>query len=459
MEDLLMKFASDQGVLNKFEIFLLIFITLQPIIDVLTTISLQFFSEAATFGVFLRFLVMFACMVYILLYQVKNRKSKILIYLIGLAIVLAINLGVNFFMKDQFILMDEVKFLGKIVYAQIMLFTYLILFKKVGKSSIHRFIKYVLYALLVYDLVMVISIATNTSLTAYDWTKIGFTGWFYAANDLGAILAILFPICLMIAIKKTIKMSSIYYWIPVLLTAFSLLMLGTKVGYGALLIGLLAAVVTCWISWFRKRDKMFLTNGIISIVFFFVLIVITPFTPFFTNTFAHMQLLGITFDNPEEPAPDAQAPPKKTSPHVNKKQVENLILSSREDYLAEHQRQFAEAPLAQKLFGMGYSGNYSKEPKMIEMDFYDLFYSLGIIGFIAYIGSFLFILLKTAMAFLKNIKLIFEPNYIFILVSLLLGLGISYTAGHVLTAPSVSIFFGAILALLYVEIKNHPNES
>ena len=122
-----MKFASDQGVLNKFEIFLLIFITLQPIIDVLTTISLQFFSDAATFGIFLRFLVMFACMVYILLYQVKNRKSTILIYLVGLAIVLVVNLIVNYLMKDQFILMDEVKFLGKIVYAQIMLFTYLIL--------------------------------------------------------------------------------------------------------------------------------------------------------------------------------------------------------------------------------------------------------------------------------------------------------------------------------------------
>ena len=66
----------------------------------------------------------------------------------------------------------------------------------------------------------------------------------------------LFPICLMIAIKRTLKLSSIYHWVPVLLTAFSLLMLGTKVGYGALLIGLLAAVVTCWISWFRKRDKM-----------------------------------------------------------------------------------------------------------------------------------------------------------------------------------------------------------
>ena len=453
-----MKFASDQGVLNKFEIFLLIFITLQPIIDVLTTISLEFLNDAATFGIFLRFLVMFACIAYILLYQIKNRKSKILIYLIGLAIVLVANLIVNFLMKDQFILMDEVKFLGKIVYAQIMFFTYLIFFKKVGKSSVHHFIKYILYALLVYDLVMIISIATNTSLTAYDWTKIGYTGWFYAANDLGAILAILFPISLMIAIKRTIRLSSIYYWVPVLLTAFSLLMLGTKVGYGALLIGLLAAVVTCWISWFRKRDKGFFTNGIISVVLFIVLILITPLTPFFTNAFAHMQLLGITFDQPEENVNPTEQQPKKTKPQVNKKQVENLILSSREDYLAEHQRQFAEAPLAQKLFGMGYSGNYSKEPKMIEMDFYDLFYSLGVIGFIAYIGSFLFILLKTAMAFLKNIKLIFEPNYIFILVSLLLGLGISYTAGHVFTAPSVSIFFGSILALLYVEIKSHPTQ-
>ena len=110
-----------------------------------------------------------------------------------------------------------------------------------------------LYALLIYDLVMVISIATNTSLTAYDWTKIGYTGWFYAANDLGAILAILFPISLMIAILRTKSLSSIYYWIPVLLTGYSLLMLGTKVGYGALLIGLLAAVVICFIKWFKTR--------------------------------------------------------------------------------------------------------------------------------------------------------------------------------------------------------------
>ena len=227
-----MNFVSEKGDANKFEMFLLIFITLQPIIDVLTTISMEFFSSAATLGVFLRFLVMFACIIYIIFYQIKN-KNKIFLYLASLAIVLVINFAINYFIKDSFILMDEVKFLGKIVYAQIMLFTFIIFFKTTGKSSINKTLKYMLYALLIFDLVMVISIVTNTSLTAYDWTKIGYTGWFYAANDLGAILAMLFPISLMIAIFKSKSLSSIYYWIPVLLTGYSLLMLGPKLGYGA----------------------------------------------------------------------------------------------------------------------------------------------------------------------------------------------------------------------------------
>ena len=384
-----MNFVSEKGDANKFEIFLLIFITLQPIIDVLTTLSLEFFSSAATLGVFLRFLVMFACIIYIILYQIKNKKSKIFLYLATLAIVLVINFAINYFIKDSFILMDEVKFLGKIVYAQIMLFTFIIFFKTTGKSSINKTLKYMLYALLIFDFVMVISIATNTSLTAYDWTKIGYTGWFYAANDLGAILAILFPISLMIAIFKSKSLSSIYYWIPVLLTGYSLLMLGTKVGYGALLIGLVAAVVICFIKWFKKADKLFRINGIISIILLVALIVGTPFTPIFNNTFAHMELLGIDFNNKwirKNKKKRLKRRKQNNKPKIEREQVENLILSSREQYLKAHQDQFKAAPISQKLFGMGYAGNYTNEAKMIEMDFYDLFYSLGIIGFITYIG-------------------------------------------------------------------------
>ena len=66
---------------------------------------------------------------------------------------------------------------------------------------------------------------------------------------------------------------------------------------------------------------------------------------------------------------------------------------------------------------MGYAGNYSDQPKMIEMDFYDLFYSLGIIGFIIYIFPFLFIFVIVGVFSLKNIKQLFEPVYLFLLLS------------------------------------------
>ena len=94
---------------------------------------------------------------------------------------------------------------------------------------------------------------------------------------------------------------------------------------------------------------------------------------------------------------------------------------------------------------------------MIEMDFHDLFYSLGIIGFIVYILPFLFILYNIGLFFLKNIKKLFKPIYLFLLLALALGLGTSYSAGHVLTAPAVSIYLNIVLAFLYVEIRYNIN--
>jgi hypothetical protein len=459
--------STEIGKLGIFNIFLLLFITLQPVIDILTTFSMKFLSESATFGVFFRLLVMLACIIYVFLHEIKKGKSKTLIYLVSFFAIIAVNLIVNILFKENFYFIEEVKYLTKIVYAQIMLFTYMILFNQIRKNAhlLMSLKKYFLWSILIINSVMVISIATGTSLKSYDWTKIGYTGWFFAGNEIGAILAILFPLTLTYAILETKNLKYIYYWIPVFLTGFSLLMLGTKVGYGALFIGLFVSLFICFSNWFLRKDKRrstFLTNGIISFILFITLIVITPFTPIFSNTFAHLELLGINFDNPDEtPGTNKNSNSKNHNntnkghiPEVNKEQVENLILSSRDDFLKDHQNQFKTAPIIQKLFGMGYSGNYKETPKMIEMDFYDLFYSLGILGFIVYLLPFLFMLYKIGIFTLKNIKFFFESGYLLFLLSIALGLGISYTAGHVLTAPAVSIYFSIIIAFLFVESKD-----
>jgi hypothetical protein len=454
--------SSSEKTLNKFELFLLIFISIQPVIDILTTLSMTVLNQSATFGVFFRLLVMCLCLIYIINSQFKKKKSTTLIYLFGLFFILAVNLMINYFFKVNFNLIDEIKFIAKISYVHIMLFTYIILFTSLRKQqNLLKIIKrYFLYAILIINLVMIISLLTSTSLSSYDYTKIGYTGWFFAGNEIGAILAIIFPISIIYALTKTTQASLSYYWLPVILTAFSLLMLGTKVGYGALLLGLAVTLFMCFVMWFiRKKEpnrKTFFLNGAISAILLVLLVVITPFTPVFKNTFAHFQLLGINFDssNQESNEKDETKDVPKKPEKIQKEQVENLILSSREVYLKRQSQQFKKAPLIQKIFGMGYAGNYKDEPKLIEMDFYDLFFSLGIIGFIIFMLPFAYFIIRIGYIFIKEFSNYFTPVYVLFLTSLVLGLGISFTAGHVLTAPAVSIYLSIIIAYLIV---NHVN--
>src|SRR5699024_11452860 len=101
-----------------------------------------------------------------------------------------------------------------------------------------------------------------------------------------------------------------------------------------------------------------------------------------------------------------------------------------DSYLRDTYADFQAAPTKQKLFGLGYGGNYTKEPKTIEMDFFDLFFSIGIVG--------------TVVMFLAGLALVYQLvtwNITFIYLYSLGGvgliMGISFVAGHVFFAPAV----------------------
>ena len=49
---------------------------------------------------------------------------------------------------------------------------------------------------------MVISISTSTDFGSYEWMKVGSRGWFYAGNELGSILAIIFLLWYYILFKN-----------------------------------------------------------------------------------------------------------------------------------------------------------------------------------------------------------------------------------------------------------------
>lgn len=87
---------------------------------------------------------------------------------------------------------------------------------------------------------------------------------------------------------------------------------------------------------------------------------------------------------------------------------------------------------------------------MIEMDFYDLFFSLGIIGFLYLIAPLLYYAVRFIIYFVSQIRETFTIPYVMYGVGFILALGIATTAGHVLTAPAVSIYVAALMSMLMV---------
>ncbi|MFA2810428.1 O-antigen ligase family protein [Bacillus mycoides] len=473
----------------RFEHFLLFFIILQPVLDLLTSLSIVLLKSNATVGILVRFLIMAVGGIYILIQAKEKENRKFLIYLILLAVVLGIGFINNKLVKNPIVLSEEVKFVAKALYIYIMLGSYILalksLKKKVNISDKVR--NSIVYSTLIINAIMVISISTSTDFGSYQWMKVGSRGWFYAGNELGSILAIIFPIVVLYSIQKTKSVKHVLYWIPSLLMIYSLIQVGTKVGMGSIGATLAAAIgiIVLQLLFDRRNPnkRSLVLNGLIAIVLLAGVVGTFKMTPLAQNMGIHNNYLSEQnvaqqgqkekeikekikkeekqhkVEKPEEKAKVEAEVKKELEKEQKKENQENLIFSGRQVYEERHKQFFKEAPMSQKLFGMGYAGNFKyneqkePDPKLIEMDFHDWFYDFGIIGFALMMIPFIYYGVRILLAFVTRFKEIFNVKYGMITASLVLALGIAYIAGHILTAPGVGIYFVVVLACLIVDLE------
>ena len=450
---------SENGKSNKFENFLLIFILLQPILDLLTAFCIMVLKIDTTIGVITRLFVMFLGGIYILIQTKKKGNIKYIAYIILVGIVFTIGLVNNKFTKDPMVLTEEIKFIAKALYPFVMLTCYVFVFKSLKEKGHSKMRDYVTYASLIIGVVMVVSIATGTDYNNYEWLKLGSRGWFYAGNELGSILAIMCPIVVLYSIEKTKSMGKIYYWIPSILVVFSLFAVGTKVGVGAIYATMAIAVVMCFIQAFTQSKKgkknIYLLNGFIAMTVFVGIMAYTPFSPFLKNMGIHVQLIEDQQTAKKEEKKKEPGAGKEHKPPVTEKEKETqaIIFSGRQLFEQMYKDFYKEAPTSQKLLGMGYAGNYKAEPKLIERDFHDWFYSFGIIGFILLVIPFLYFGIKFIVCVFTKFRQVFTVKYAMVIASILLGLGISFIAGHILMSPGVSFYLVLIMAYLIVDLE------
>lgn len=418
---------------------------------------------SATVGIVVRFAFMLLALGYLLLHHKQQGAKKYILYLCLFGIVLAIGLVNNLMIKSPVSFGEEVKFIMKSVYPIVLLFGYIIALKELKNNefAFHKIITYFLYATLILSISIIAAMATGTDFPSYPNSKIGSRGWFFAGNDLSSIFAIMFPIVVLYSVHKTTSFSKVYYWIPTVLAMYASIMIGTKVGYGAIVITLGIALFFLFIEYMMHRKKegkgfTYLVNTIVAAIVLGGLLVLTPQTPIAKNMSIHLQIYEYkksVQDEKDRKEGKVVKEEEHKQGELTDSEMKSLIYSDRDKFLKVYKQYYKEAPLSQKLFGMGYAGNYTTKMKLVEMDFHDLFFAFGIVGFLMYLLPLLYFGIKIFIRLITNFKKLFSVKHMLLASTLVLSLGIGFMSGHVLTAPAVSIFFVVILAYLIVDLE------
>lgn len=411
----------EQFIKKNINIILAIFILIQPIIDLLTGLCLHVFNINFTVGIIIRIMFLFFIII-ITLFTFKKKKILIPYFIIGIYFIFYI-IGVLLFKDNN--LFQELQGLIKVFYFPILFISLYSIKDEIRISSLTLLTTLFLYLFLIF-----IPLILGIGFKSYEITKAGTLGFFNSANEISGIISLLTPVMLIVFItsKKIIPILifSIIYLVVIL-------MVGTKTPLLSLGITLIMAILYFWnYSFKEKKYKNIIISFILIIISVLSLIIIIPKTNFYKNIKTHLDYLKL--DN-------------ITEVFTDKELIDHFIFSQRLTFLEKKSTIYNKAPLYQQLFGIGYINN-KKVTKLIEIDYFDILYSHGIIGFIIYFSLVIYIIYKVLN---KAKKLNFETQMFH--TSFLLIIILSFFTGHIITAPSVSLLVVIIILSLIEKSK------
>ena len=406
--------------MNKFikkniNLIITIFLIIGPILDLLTGICLHYFKINFTIGIIIRVLfLLFICI--ITLFTFKKKKILIPYLIIGIYFIFYI-IG-TFLYKDKGIFF-EIQNLVKVFYFPIMLISLSSFKEEINISKKTLYIVFISYLVFIF-IPLILGIGYKT----YEITKVGTLGFFNAANEVGGIISILTPIMFILLIDKKhiiLKLSSVIIYIVVIL------MVGTKTPLLTLLITIGISLLYLEINYIKKKYyKKVIISILVVLIGISSLIMVLPHTNFYKNIKTHLEFLEVE---------------KITDVLKDEKLIDHFIFSQRLTFLKDRNYLYKESNTYQKLFGIGYLDN-GEEVKMIEMDYFDIFYSHGIIGFIIYFVISIYASIKCIIKDKNDYqRLMYKTSSILILL-------LSLLTGHIITAPSVSIIVIIIIISL-----------
>lgn len=309
-----------------------------------------------------------------------------------------------------------------------------------------------------------------------DFRMLSARGWFDSANELSAIMLMLFPVNIYLLYKEGNKSN----WILFIFQFIAMILLGTRTSaVGSVLIVVVSLVAYLIMVGFKKNMintltlKKFSFISLICIAFF----TISPFM------IARLSEGRADFSVKDEEAYTELSKEKDKSSlqkffelHKDEYMINDLFLklypfendpdfwikiAARNKSLNNNSR-IMKTDIIKRIkernnnnmdtyFGLGYTLNMMD----LERDYFYQYYLFGIIGVILLIGPYFAILMYIFVKALKHFRANFNYETCMCLMGLLLGLLIAYYSGHVFGWVSPMMWLAVLSSLvLYIVYNN-----
>lgn len=402
-------------------IIIALFLFLSPIIDLSTGVCLHYFHIQFTIGTIIR--TLFLIWIGFTTIFIYKKKELLVPYLIGFLYCILYVIGIILYKQGG--LLIEIQNLIKVIYFPIFLIS---LYSIKGEIKISKMI---LFTVLFFYLIFIfVPTLFNIGYKTYEITKVGTLGFFNSANEVGGIISILTPVLFYIL---TTSKKNYLKGILLIMYVIVILMMGTKTPLLIFILTLGLSIVYLFINYMKQKEyKKIFFSSLITLIGIIALLGIIPQTNFYKNIKTHLKFLKI----------------KDITEVIEKEEyIDHFIFSQRLTFLKKEKKIYQKANNYQKLFGIGYLEN-GKETKRIEMDYFDIYYSHGIVGFILISTVIIFVLYK-----LIKVKLPLTYENYMMKTSLLYIFLLSFFTGHIITAPSVSLVASTIIIMLFPKEK------
>ncbi|MEG1131960.1 MAG: O-antigen ligase family protein [Romboutsia sp.] len=457
------------------------FIFLQPILDLITSIMSRSMTLPLTVGIISRSLFMGYMFIYgLFIYRPKENLYKVFrAILIMIFIYLIVFIGFNFMTKELRFVITEAKGVVKLFYFPIVLMG-LFIYNNQNKLIVSN--KCLTYMLMIYTGTIFIATITGTYYRSYNdyLYGLGSIGWFFAANEIGSAIAILIPFTIVNFIQNKFNIINLA---SIALCIFVSLYIGTKVPFlgfvgsvGILFIYSLIQIILNRKSNSNKESKINYKIVMVSLIgmglAFCILFYKSPVYKNIEFNYGPMIYryidklknkdeltdkidgMGIGETIVDDGTTEEESIPKG-NPHVTESGLDAL-LSNRDAFAQEVKNRFKNGTTVEKLIGIGHViiniQDGMNTDKTIELDYQDIVYRHGIIGGALYFAPFIIIMTIIVSAIARNPRKLMDIDIFTYVLSLGLGLGIAGFAGHVLTAPGVSIYVIIPMLMLYNKV-------